>query len=172
MIEIYTDGGCSRNGSKDAIGATGVVAIKEGEEVFAHSQTYLSTTNNRMEYRALIFAMNMCIHNNITEVVFYTDSNLLVETITKWMYGWQRNGWKKKSSPKKIKNLDLVLQLYELKSQLPHAQFIWVKGHADNEYNNRADELATAFDPQNSLPDEYDYEILDKYNVRNNLAVN
>ena len=170
MLSIYTDGGCSRNGQANALGATGIVAVKDGQEVFAHSQSYLGTTNNRMEYRALIFAMQLAIKNNLPTVTFYTDSNLLVETITKWMYGWEQNGWQKKSSPKKIKNLDLVLHLWELKRQLPTAHFLWVKGHADNEWNNRADELATDFDLTSALPDDYDWTILDKYAVRANLA--
>ena len=170
MLSIYTDGGCSRNGQADALGATGVVAIKDDEEIFAHSQTYIGTTNNRMEYRALIFAMQLAIKNNLEEVTFYTDSNLLVQTLTTWMYGWQKNGWRKKSNPKKIKNLDLVLHLWELKQQLPQAKFLWVKGHAENAWNNRADELATDFEPESALPDNYDWTILDKYGVRANLA--
>jgi ribonuclease HI len=171
MIEVYTDGGCSRNGAKDAIGAIGIVVVKEDQEIFAHTESFIGTTNNRMEYRALILAMKMCIKNNLHNVKFHTDSNLLVETINKWMYGWHKNGWKKSASPRQIKNLDLVLQIFELKPQLQNPKFIWVKGHADNVWNNRADELATEFDTRNAQQDTIDYEILDKHNVKSNLAL-
>ncbi len=170
MIEIYTDGGCSKNGEKDAIGATGVVAIQNNKIIFKHSQTYLGTTNNRMEYRAMIMAMNLCIKNNLTEVNFFTDSNLLVQTLTTWMHGWKNNGWKKKSNPKKIKNLDLVLTLWELKKQLPTATFSWVKAHAGNTYNEIADELATSFDMEHAQEDTINVQILKKHGVEQNLG--
>lgn len=170
MLTFYTDGGCSRNGQKDSLGAVGVVALKDDRETFAYSRTYTDTTNNRMEYRALIFAMEMALKNNLEEPIFYTDSNLLVQTVNQWMHGWQKNGWKKKTSPKQIKNLDLVLRLWELRRALPRAQILWVKGHADNAWNNRADELATDFDLESASADGYDWEILDKYQVRKNLA--
>jgi ribonuclease HI len=170
MFEIYTDGGCSNNGAKDAIGAVGVVLTENNIEKFSHSQTFLGTTNNRMEYRAMIFAMKLCIKNKIENVKFYTDSNLLVQTITTWMYNWEKKGWRKSTSPKQIKNLDLVLELYELKSKLIKPEFFWVKAHAENIWNNRADELATDFSIENASTDEVNFEILKRYDVVDNLG--
>lgn len=170
MITIYTDGGCSKNGQKGAIGAVGIVAIKHNKIIFEHSQTYINTTNNRMEYRAIIIAMKLCIKNNIKEVEFITDSNLLVQTINDWMYSWKKNGWKKKNHPKKIKNLDLVLELWELKQHLPYSTFSWVKGHNGNEYNEKADELATNFQLESAQNDVVDVEILKKYSALQNIG--
>ena len=172
MIEIYTDGGCKGNGNLDAIGGLGVAFFKSGKCFKKISKTYKETTNNRMEYSSMIIAMETAIREKWQDVVFYSDSKLLLSTITDWMSGWQKKGWKKggSGSKSKIKNLDLVLRLWELKKELPNAKFVWVKGHSGNEGNELADELTNAIEIEKAITDEVDYKILEKYNVTSNLA--
>jgi ribonuclease HI len=73
----------------------------------------------------------------------WTDSQLCVNTITKWAPGWERNGWKRKTGP--IKNLDLVKRLYEVCRSRPELQLRWIQAHAGNRWNEYADALATAY---------------------------
>ena len=100
------------------------------------------TTNNRMEIRAVIEALLLL--KEPCEVDIYSDSKYVVDSITKgWVYTWQKNGWRKPNKSQAL-NVDLWKQLLELLDK--HCvKFIWVKGHADNEYNERCDELATSF---------------------------
>jgi ribonuclease HI len=97
-----------------------------------------STTNNRMELRAAIEALETLTRPCAVEL--HTDSQYLRQGITQWVHGWQRNGWKT-AGKQPVKNVDLWQRLDEATSR--HAvQWEWVKGHTGHPENERADELA------------------------------
>ncbi|OOO00334.1 MAG: ribonuclease HI [Epulopiscium sp. Nele67-Bin004] len=137
-IIIYCDGGCRGNQSKNNIGAWGVVLIYKNN-IKELSGSDKNTTNNKMELTATIRALQQLKKHDIP-VRVHVDSAYVLNGITKWIYGWIKNGWKdSKKAP--VKNKELWQELYELKRQFKDIQFIKVKGHSDNEGNNRADEL-------------------------------
>ncbi len=147
-IEIYTDGACSGN---PGVGGYGIVFLyKKNRKEF--SKAYKMTTNNRMETMAVIKALK--ILKEPCNVTLYTDSSYIVNAINKgWVYNWQKNGWKN-SSKKPTPNVDLWQELLPLLN-IHNVNFVWVKGHADNEENNRCDFLAReAIKTQNLLDDK------------------
>lgn len=100
------------------------------------------TTNNRMELTALIAGLRMIPPDQAVDV--YTDSQLVVNIITKWAEGWKERGWKKKSSGP-IANLELVKEAYSLFRQRPKVDVVWIAAHSGNKWNEYADALATAY---------------------------
>jgi len=134
-LQIYTDGACYPN---PGTGSWGYVILENEMLVKKDSYYELTTTNNRMEYLAAIKALSNCEKSD--DVVLYSDSQLLVNTYNQWMHSWAKKGFAKK---KGIKNLDLVLSLYELHLKLPNVRFEWVKGHSTNDWNNYVDELCS-----------------------------
>jgi len=129
-VEIYTDGACSGNPGPGGVGAI----LTMGEHRKEISCGFRKTTNNRMELNAAIMALSSL--KKRCKVELYSDSRYMVESIEQgWVQVWKANNWKKK------KNRDLWLRMLEL-CKLHEVKFIWVKGHADNEMNNRCDELA------------------------------
>lgn len=133
-VTIYTDGACSGNPGPGGWGAVLIYNSTE-KDISGYSE---DTTNNRMELQAVIESLSSL--KSHCEIDLYTDSKYVQEGITKWIFGWQKNGWKN-SQKKEVKNCDLWKQLLEV--QKPHKiKWHWVKGHADNLYNNRADKLA------------------------------
>jgi ribonuclease HI len=131
---IYTDGACSGNPGPGGWGAVlrygGVVKELHGGE--------RSTTNNRMELLAAISALEALTRP--VPVELYTDSKYVLDGITKWLPGWQRNGWKT-ASKQPVKNVDLWQRL--VAAMAPHeVSWHWVKGHNGDPGNERADELA------------------------------
>ncbi len=97
------------------------------------------TTNNVMEITAVLEALKLLKEECDVEV--YSDSAYVVNAFTqKWIYGWLKNGWKT-SNKEDVKNKELWQELYEF-TKIHNIEFIKVKGHSDNEYNNRCDELA------------------------------
>jgi len=140
MYEIYTDGGCDNIRTK--AGSWCYVVVKEKMYIRESSGLELNTTNNRVEYLAVINAMNYLIKNNITEAVINTDSQLLVNTYNSWMLKWYKNGtWKKTGGA--IKNIDLVKELYSVKTNNPGFKLCWVKGHSGIEWNEYCDEVCS-----------------------------
>jgi len=133
-VVIYTDGACSRNPGPGGWGA--VLRWKDTEKEM-HGGDPL-TTNNRMELMAAIQALEAL--QRPAKVDLYTDSKYLLDGITKWIKGWQRNGWKT-SANKPVKNDDLWRRLLEAMSR-HQVTWLWVKGHAGDPGNERADELA------------------------------
>lgn len=133
-IQIYTDGACSGN---PGIGGWGAILIygTTKKEIFDGEN---NTTNNKMELTAVIRALE-CLKETC-EIDLYTDSKYVKDGITQWIYSWKRNNWKN-SKKEEVKNKDLWQKLDEL-SQTHKINWFWVKGHEDNEINNRADELA------------------------------
>ena len=134
-VTIYTDGACSGNPGP---GGYGAVLIYNGNEKEI-SGGEKSTTNNKMEMMGVIKALEMLKEKCDVEV--YSDSAYVVNSINnKWVYSWRKNNWIK-SDKSKAKNIDLWERLLEL-IYYHNVKFIKVKGHADNEYNNRCDKLA------------------------------
>lgn len=134
-VTIYTDGACSGNPGP---GGYGAVLIYNGNEKEI-SGGEKSTTNNKMEMMGVIKALEMLKEKCDVEV--YSDSAYVVNSINnKWVYSWKKNNWIK-SDKSKAKNIDLWERLLEL-IYYHNVKFIKVKGHADNEYNNRCDKLA------------------------------
>ena len=145
-IKIYTDGAARGNPGKGGYGAV-LLWQSHKKEL---SQGYRLTTNNRMELMAVIAALESLKKNNL-DLVIYSDSNYVVKAV---MEGWLKK-WIKTNFKGNIKNRDLWEKYYEL-SQNHQIQFKWVKGHAENIYNNRCDILATeAADSADLLADEY-----------------
>ncbi len=134
-VELYTDGACSGN---PGAGGYGAILIYKGIEREI-SGGEVSTTNNRMEIFAVIAGLE-CLKESC-EVTVYSDSAYTVNAFTEgWIYGWMKNSWKK-ADGKPVANSELWQRLYDL-TQKHKIKFVKVKGHADNEYNNRCDELA------------------------------
>ncbi len=140
-MEIYTDGGCLGNPGP---GGFAVVFIKDGQIVAEHSQGFTHTTNNRMEYRACLYALQQIQQQGLKGATLYTDSKYVMESVTNWGHKWKRLGWQRnKSGSEQIQNLDLFKACYQLNEQL-EVNWQWVKGHAGNIGNERADELANS----------------------------
>ena len=137
QVELYTDGACSGN---PGAGGYGAILIYKGLEKEISGGEPL-TTNNRMEIYAVIAGLE-CLKEKC-RVNIYSDSAYTVNAFTQnWLEGWIRNGWRK-ADGKEVANSDLWQRLYDL-TELDEVRFIKVKGHADNAYNNRCDELARA----------------------------
>jgi len=136
QVTIYCDGACSGNPGPGGWGA--ILMYKESKKEIAGFAE--STTNNRMELIACIEALKMLRQS--CDVSVYTDSAYVANAFIKqWLISWKRNGWLK-ADKKPVENVELwqALDALVLKHRV---RFYKVKGHADNEYNNRADSLAT-----------------------------
>jgi len=133
-IKIYTDGACSGNPGPGGWGAVLMYGTNKKEM----SGGDPGTTNNRMELTAVIKALEAL--KEPCEVLLYTDSQYVANAINLgWLESWQKKGWKRKGG--EVKNPDLWVKLVPLLEK-HNVTFEWVKGHAENEYNNRCDELA------------------------------
>jgi ribonuclease HI len=135
-VDIWTDGACSGNPGPGGWGAILLYAGIEKELSGAEA----ATTNNRMELMAAIQALNAL--KRPSKVRLHTDSKYVMDGVTKWIHGWKKNGWKT-ADKKSVKNDDLWRLLDEANAR-HEVTWKWVKGHSDNEMNNRADELARA----------------------------
>lgn len=138
MVNIYTDGACSGNPGPGGWGAILVSGDKEKELCGGE----LDTTNNRMELTAVISGLEAL--KRPCEVTVTTDSKYIVDAVTKgWAKKWQQNNWHR--TPKDLaKNPDLWQKLLDLLS-VHTVKFVWVKGHAGHQYNERCDTLAVSF---------------------------
>ena len=136
-VTIYTDGACSGNPGP---GGWGAILEWQGHEKEL-SGGEAQTTNNRMELTAVLTALRLLKEPCIVEL--YSDSKYVVDAIDKgWLYGWQKKGWIK-ADKKPVLNVDLWQQLLPLLAR-HNVRLHWVKGHAENEKNNRCDQLAVA----------------------------
>lgn len=134
-VTLYTDGACSGNPGP---GGYGAILIYNGIEKEV-SGGEKNTTNNKMEMMAVIKGLEML--KEPCEVFVYSDSAYVVNSIEKgWIYSWKKNGWKK-SDKKEVKNIELWERLLKL-MEIHKVTFLKVKGHADDELNNRCDRLA------------------------------
>ena len=136
-VTLYTDGACSGNPGPGGWGAIlewgGIEKELSGGEP--------ETTNNRMELTAVIRGLQALKEPCIVEL--YSDSKYVIDALEKgWAVGWQKNGWRK-ADKKPALNPDLWETLLNL-TQIHTLHYHWVKGHAENENNNRCDQLAVA----------------------------
>ncbi|HEY8423391.1 MAG TPA: ribonuclease HI [Clostridia bacterium] len=134
-VTIYTDGACSGN---PGIGGWAAILIYKGTEKVL-SGSCPNTTNNRMELFAIIYALKALKER--CKVNIYSDSAYIIDALNnKWLEKWKSNNWKT-SSGEEVKNIDLWQDLILYSSQ---HDVTWhkVKGHSDNEYNNRCDKIA------------------------------
>lgn len=144
-IIIYTDGACRGNGKENALGGYGIILIYKNNKKEV-KRAFPDTTNNKMELSAVIDALSMLTEACNVEV--YSDSAYVVNAINQnWLDNWMKKGWKT-ANKEPVKNKELWLKLIEL-LKYHKVKFIKVKGHSDNEYNNRCDQLA------NEAMDEY-----------------
>ena len=134
MIKIYTDGACKGN---PGVGGWGAIIMQDEKniELFGGEN---ETTNNRMELMAVIMALKE-ISSNL-ELTVYTDSTYVQKGISEWIKNWKVNNWRS-SSKKPVKNKDLWIELDEAVGSRK-INWEWVKGHAGNEGNEKADDLA------------------------------
>ena len=136
-VTIYTDGACSGNPGPGGWGAV----LMYGEAKKEISGAKKETTNNEMEITAVLEALK--ILKEPCEVDLYSDSAYVVNTFEKgWIDNWVKSGWKT-ASKDPVKNVELWKELLELMKK-HDVTFHKVKGHSDNEFNNRCDELATS----------------------------
>ena len=145
MFEIYVDGSCSGNGEKENFGGIGVVLVKDNKVIKEYSKPVFNTTNNRAEMKAVILAIQIAkiLNKNVPrEILIYSDSAYVVQTVNKWMYNWASKGWKKADN-KEPENLDLVQTLYQLMQFERAIKVVKIKGHNGHEFNELADDLAT-----------------------------
>lgn len=137
-VKIYTDGGCRGNGKDKAIGGYGAI-LMYGEASKEIKKGFLDTTNNIMEITAVIEALS--ILKEPCSVELYSDSAYVVNAFNQgWIDKWIKNGWKT-SNKEEVKNKALWEELIKL-TNYHDVKFIKVKGHSDNEFNNRCDKLA------------------------------
>ena len=135
-VEVWTDGACSGNPGP---GGWGAILTYRGKERELSGGEPL-TTNNRMELMAAIAALETLTRP--CTVALHTDSQYLRQGITGWIHGWKKNGWKT-ADKKPVKNAELWQRL-ETALGRHKIEWKWVKGHAGDEMNERADALARA----------------------------
>ena len=136
-VTIYTDGACSGNPGPGGWGA--ILSYNGVEKEISGGEA--ETTNNRMELTAVIEALSRLKEPCIVEL--YSDSKYVIDALEKrWVYGWRSRGWKK-ASKAPARNVDLWERLLPLVER-HQLHYHWVKGHAENEKNNRCDEMAVA----------------------------
>ncbi|MBR0189421.1 MAG: ribonuclease HI [Clostridia bacterium] len=134
-VDIYTDGACS--GNPGAGGYCAILIFNGIEKIVSGGEA--DTTNNRMELVAVIEGLKAL--KEPCEVDLYSDSQYVINAINeKWLDGWVQSGWRAESK-KSVKNVDLWQALIPLIKK-HKVNFIKVKGHSDNEYNNRCDKIA------------------------------
>ncbi len=134
IIEIYTDGACSGNPGPG--GWSAILLEGDKKKIIAGFEKH--TTNNRMEMLAAINGIFKI--KNKSKIKLFTDSVYLKNGITQWIYKWKKNNWIT-SSKKTVLNQDLWEKLDSL-NIYHEIEWIWIKGHNDNEYNDEADKYA------------------------------
>lgn len=134
-VMLYTDGACSGNPGP---GGYGAILIYKGMEKEV-SGGELDTTNNKMEMMAVVKGLELL--KEPCDVTVYSDSAYVVNSIEKgWLLGWKKNNWIK-ADKKRVKNIEIWERILQL-MQIHTVRFVKVKGHSDNVYNNRCDQLA------------------------------
>lgn len=139
---IYTDGACTGNPGP---GGWGVVVYFDDGSIYEMGGGQAHTTNNQMEMQAAIAALKLLRATTLQQqesITLYTDSEYLINGVTKWVKGWKKKGWKT-AQGKAVLNQEIWETLDELNTKLVNWQY--VRGHAGNEGNERADAIARAF---------------------------
>ena len=135
-VEIFTDGACKGNPGPGGWGAL----LRMGRHEKELSGSDPATTNNRMELTAAIRALQALIEP--CRVTLHSDSKYVLEGITRWVHGWQKNGWKT-AARKPVQNAELWHELIAAASR-HEVEWVWVKGHDGHPENERVDALACA----------------------------
>ena len=136
---VFTDGASEGNPGP---GGWGAVYVVQGDVIDEAKGSDPYTTNNKMELTALIAGLKMIATDAKVDV--YTDSQLIVNIVTKWADGWKAKGWTKKSAGP-IANLELVKEAHALYNERPGARLQWIKAHSGYRWNEYADALATSY---------------------------
>ena len=140
-IALFTDGACRGNPGPGAWGAVGQKI--NHVFIFEISGAAETTTNNKMELTGAIMALDQLIKREETDkaVILYSDSRYVVDGITSWVPDWKKRGWRKRD--KKVPdNMDLWLQLDQLKNEFTALHFRWIRGHQGHPQNEYVDHLA------------------------------
>jgi len=140
-IDLFTDGACSGNPGPGGWGA--ILRYKETEKELNGGE--VDTTNNRMELTAVIKGLAQL--KEPCDVTIHTDSQYVMNGVTKYIFNWKKNGWKT-ADRKPVKNQELWVELDE-ELQKHKISWVWVKGHNGHPENERADELARGGIPSN-----------------------
>jgi len=135
-VEIWTDGACAGNPGPGGWGA--ILTCNGFEKELSGGEAH--TTNNRMELMGAISALEAL--TRACDVALHTDSQYVKNGVTNWIHGWKKNGWRT-ADKKPVKNAELWQRLDAARDR-HHVEWKWVKGHAGDEMNERADELARA----------------------------
>ena len=134
-IKVYTDGACKGNPGPGGWGVY-IQSNEDEKELYGGSP---ETTNNQMEMQAALEALKH-LKDEDEVIELYTDSNYLRQGITEWIHKWKKNNWKT-AAKKPVANRDLWIEISDLNEKM-NVQWNWVKGHAGDPGNERADELA------------------------------
>lgn len=138
-IIVYTDGACKGNPGP---GGYAAIILQNGSEKVVQGSNK-QTTNNIMELTAVLESLKVLVdkHSN-KSIQYFVDSEYVVKGINIWSNGWKKNGWKTKTG--KVKNLEIWKEILLLKDKFKRIKFEWVRGHDDNELNERCDQIARA----------------------------
>lgn len=134
-IKVYTDGACKGNPGPGGWGVY-IQSNEDEKELYGGNP---ETTNNQMEMQAALEALKH-LKDEDEVIELYTDSNYLRQGITEWIHKWKKNNWKT-AAKKPVANRDLWIEISDLNEKM-NVQWNWVKGHAGDPGNERADELA------------------------------
>lgn len=148
MLYIYIDGSCRGNGKNNSKGGYGIVIFDENRNLIdAYSEQFDNVTNNQMELKAFLKTFELLNSKYKNEqATIYSDSAYCINILTSWIYSWSQNDWKN-SKNKTIKNLDIILSLYEyynIKFFINQIYIVKVEGHKGIIRNELADALAAA----------------------------
>ncbi len=151
-VNIYTDGACSGN---PGVGGYGTILVYVDSNGMKHEQEfsegYKHTTNNQMELMAVIVGLEAL--KKPCDVTLYSDSKYVVDAFNNhWIEGWVKKGWKT-AGKTPVKNVELWQRLLKAK-ETHNVEFVWVKGHAGHEYNERCDTLAVEAGKKENLKTE------------------
>lgn len=140
MNRIYTDGGFSQNRN---VGAWAIVVIQDEKKIHEDFSTYIDSTNNKMEMKAIYEAMLYAqkFPNRTFSIV--TDSQYVLKSLTEWMPGWIKNDWQT-STGKPVLNKPIWEMMYPLYLSSKNIKFEWTRGHNGDLWNEYADDLCTA----------------------------
>ena len=134
-IKVYTDGACKGNPGPGGWGVY-IQSNEDEKELYGGNP---ETTNNQMEMQAALEALKH-LKDKDEVIELYTDSNYLRQGITEWIHKWKKNNWRT-AAKKPVANRDLWIEISDLDEKM-NVQWNWVKGHAGDPGNERADELA------------------------------
>lgn len=135
-LHVYTDGGTMDNGAAENTGAYAFLIVENDVILYEESRKVYNTTNNRCELQAITDALQWIEQEGISDPVrLFSDSEYCIKGLNTWRHGWKRKMFEG------IKNVEMWKLLSDIADRNPQIQYTWVKGHGNNPYNNRCDEL-------------------------------